>query len=102
MKPGLSMVKEEVEQGVQEVVDKLRQFDEINEKFGEELSDDEMNKLIERQGEVQEQLDRMSAWDLDSRLDLHRRYRRLRWSRYLWRRMAPMHRAFPQQPFPPF
>ncbi|MEM1249457.1 MAG: energy-dependent translational throttle protein EttA [Acidobacteriota bacterium] len=63
-------VREIVEEGVQEVVDTLREFDEINEKFAEEMSDDEMQKLIERQGEVQEKLDQMNAWDLDSRLDL--------------------------------
>jgi energy-dependent translational throttle protein EttA len=63
-------VREVVEEGVQEVVDTLREFDRINEKFGEPLDDDEMQKLIERQGEVQEQLDRMNAWDLDSRLEL--------------------------------
>jgi ATP-binding cassette ChvD family protein len=63
-------VRQVVEEGVQEVVDLLREFDRINEKFGEPLGDDEMQKLIERQGEVQEQLDRVGAWDLDSRLEL--------------------------------
>ena len=63
-------VREVVEEGVAEVVAALAEFDEINAKFAEEMSDDEMTKLIERQGEVQEKLDRMNAWDLDSRLDL--------------------------------
>ena len=63
-------VREIVEEGVQEIVDKLKEFDEINEKFAEEMTDDEMQKLIERQGEVQETLDRLNAWDLDSRLEL--------------------------------
>ena len=63
-------VREIVEEGAQETVDALREFDEINEKFAEEMSDDEMQKLIERQGEVQDKLDRMNAWDLDSRLEL--------------------------------
>ena len=63
-------VKEIVEEGVQEIADLLKEFDAINEKFAEEMSDDEMTRLIERQGEVQEQLDRTSAWDLDSRLDM--------------------------------
>ncbi|MCQ3980501.1 MAG: energy-dependent translational throttle protein EttA, partial [Anaerolineae bacterium] len=63
-------VRQVVEEGVQEVVDTLREFDEINAKFGEELTPDEMDALIERQGEVQEKLDHLNAWDLDSRLDL--------------------------------
>ena len=63
-------VKEVVEEGVQEVVDLLREFDEINMKFGEEMTDDEMNKLIERQGEVQEKLDQHNAWELDTRLEI--------------------------------
>jgi len=63
-------VREVVEQGVQEIVDTLREFDEINAKFGEELTPEEMDQLLERQGEVQEKLDHLNAWDLDSRLDL--------------------------------
>jgi energy-dependent translational throttle protein EttA len=63
-------VREVVEEGAQEVVDTLREFDEINAKFGEELTPEAMDALIERQGEVQEKLDRLDAWDLDSRLDL--------------------------------
>jgi energy-dependent translational throttle protein EttA len=63
-------VREIVEEGVQEVVDLLREFDEINLKFGEEMTDDEMNKLIERQGEVQEKLDHHNAWELDTRLEI--------------------------------
>ncbi len=63
-------VREIVEQGVQETVDLLKEFDEINLKFGEEMSDDEMSRLLERQGEVQERLDASDAWDLDSRLEM--------------------------------
>jgi energy-dependent translational throttle protein EttA len=63
-------VREVVEEGVQEVVDALKEFDIINEKFAEPMSDDEMNKLIERQGEVQEKLEAWDAWDLDSRLEM--------------------------------
>jgi len=63
-------VREVVEEGVQEVVDALNEYNLINEKFAEPMSDDEMNKLIERQGEVQEKLDAMDAWDLDSRLEM--------------------------------
>src|SRR3712207_2501931 len=50
--------------------DLLKEFDEINARFGEEMSDDEMNQLLERQGAVQEKLDAADAWDLDSRLEL--------------------------------
>jgi ATP-binding cassette ChvD family protein len=63
-------VRQIVEQGVQEVVDALNEYNAINDKFGEPLSDDEMNKLIERQGKVQEKLDALDAWDLDSRLEM--------------------------------
>src|SRR5919205_1404282 len=63
-------VREIVEQGVQETVDLLKEFDEINAKFAEALSDDEMTALLERQGAVQEKLDAADAWDLDSRLEM--------------------------------
>ncbi len=63
-------VRDIVEEGAQEVVDALRQFDEINMKFGEPMSDDEMNDLIEKQGALQDKLDHMDAWNLDSRLEL--------------------------------
>ena len=63
-------VREIVEEGVQETVDALSEYNNINEKFAEPMSDDEMNKLIERQGEVQEKLDALDAWNLDSRLDM--------------------------------
>ncbi len=63
-------VKEIVEEGVQEAVDLLDEFNRINEKFAEPMSDEEMNKLIERQGAVQEKIDALNAWDLDSRLEM--------------------------------
>jgi sulfate-transporting ATPase len=63
-------VKEVVEEAVQETVDLLKEFEEINLKFAEPMTDDEMNALIERQGEVQEKLDHADAWDLDSRLEM--------------------------------
>ena len=63
-------VREVVEEGVQEIVDALNEYNRINEKFAEPMSDDEMSKLIERQGEVQERLDALNAWDLDSRLEM--------------------------------
>ena len=63
-------VREIVEQGMQEAVDLVKEYEEINAKFGEEMSDDDMNALLERQGAVQEKLDALDAWDLDSRLEL--------------------------------
>ncbi|HSG18176.1 MAG TPA: energy-dependent translational throttle protein EttA [Anaerolineae bacterium] len=59
-----------VQEGVQEVVDALVAYDEINAKFAEPMSADEMDKLIERQGKLQDELDHLNAWDLDSRLEL--------------------------------
>jgi ATP-binding cassette ChvD family protein len=55
---------------VQETVNLLKEFEEINAKFAEEMSDDAMNKLLERQGDVQEKLDHLDAWDLDARLEM--------------------------------
>ena len=63
-------VREIVEQGVQETVDLLNEFNRINERFAEPMSDEDMDKLIARQGEVQEKLDSTDAWDLDSRLEM--------------------------------
>ena len=63
-------VKEIVEEGVQETVNLMKEFNRINERFSESMSEEEMNKLIERQGEVQEKLDALDAWDLDSRLEM--------------------------------
>jgi ATP-binding cassette ChvD family protein len=62
-------VREVVEEGVQEIVDLMKAYEEINLKFSEPMSDDEMNKLIEQQGEMMEQLDHHNAWELDNRLD---------------------------------
>src|SRR6266853_1911034 len=63
-------VREVVEEAVQGTVALLKEFDEINAKFGEEMSGDEMDKLLQRQGEVQEKLDHQDAWDLDARLEM--------------------------------
>jgi len=63
-------VKEIVEEGARYTVDLLNEFNEINEKFASPMSDDEMQELIERQGTVQEQLDNVDGWDLDSRLEM--------------------------------
>ena len=63
-------VKENVEEGVREAVALLDEYNRINEKFADPMSDKEMEKLIARQGEVQEKIDSMDAWDLDSRLEM--------------------------------
>ena len=63
-------VKEVVEEGVQEVADLLKEYNALAERFSEPLSDDEMNKLIDKQGQIQEKLDAHDAWDLDSRLEM--------------------------------
>jgi len=63
-------VWEIVKQGAREQVELLTEFNEINAKFAEPLDDDAMNQLIERQGEVQEKLDAMDAWDIESRLEM--------------------------------
>ena len=66
-------VREIVQEGVQKTVDVLAEYEGINQKFMDEeiMNDpDKMNALIERQGKVQEQIDQLDAWDLDSKLDL--------------------------------
>jgi len=63
-------VQEVVEEGVQEMADLLKEFNRISERFSEPLSEEEMNRLIERQGEAQGKLDALDAWDLDSRLEM--------------------------------
>lgn len=71
--PGLDpekTVRQIVEEGVQPIVDLIGEYNRINEKFSEPMSDEQMDKLIERQGEVQEKLDALDAWDLDARLEM--------------------------------
>ena len=63
-------VREIVEEGVRETAALLAEYEEINAKFAEPMSDDEMNALIERQSAVQEKIDAANAWDLDSRLQM--------------------------------
>ena len=63
-------VREIVEEGVQEVVDALREFDELNARFAEPMSVGEMDELMNRQAEVQDRLESLNGWDLDSRLEL--------------------------------
>jgi ABC-type dipeptide/oligopeptide/nickel transport system ATPase subunit len=59
-----------VEEGVAEVRGLLQRFDEINAKFGEDLSPDEMEKVLEEQGRVQDRIEAAGAWELDSKLEL--------------------------------
>src|SRR6058998_3417341 len=61
-------VREIVEQGVQPVIDLLKEFDEINNAFAD--PDADMDKLLERQAKVQDKLDATGAWDLDSKLEM--------------------------------
>lgn len=63
-------VRECVEEGMGAVVALVNEYNEISEKFAEPLSDNEMNKLMERQGELQEKIDQLDAWDIDSKLDM--------------------------------
>jgi len=62
-------VRQVVEEGVQEVVDILKEYEECNNKFSEPMTDDEMNALIERQGKLTEMIDHKDAWELDSKLE---------------------------------
>ena len=62
-------VREIVEEGVQEVVDVLKEYEEINMKFMEPMDDDQMAKLIERQGELTERIEQVGGWELDSKLE---------------------------------
>src|SRR5690606_692448 len=62
--------KEVVEEGLQSQVNIVKEYEEVNNKFGEEMSDAEMDKLVARQAELQDQMDHQNLWDLDSRLEL--------------------------------
>ncbi len=61
--------KEIVQEGVQEVMDLLKEYEAINNRFAEPMSDDEMNKLIEHQGIVTVKIDVVNGWEIDSKLD---------------------------------
>lgn len=63
-------VREVVEEGVQEAIDLLKEFEDISNRFAEPMSDEEMDKLIARQGTVQEKIDTLDAWDIDARLEM--------------------------------
>lgn len=62
-------VFEVVQEGVQEIMDVLKEYEEVNLKFCEPMSDDEMNKLIERQGELTEKIEHCGGWEIDSKLE---------------------------------
>lgn len=62
-------VKEIVEEGAKEIVALLKKYDEVNAKFAEPMSDDEMTKLIDLQGELTEKIDNLDGWNLDSKLE---------------------------------
>lgn len=62
-------VRQIVEEGMQATVDLLKEFEDINLKFAEEMTDDQMTKLIDRQAAVQEKLDSINAWELDTMLE---------------------------------
>ena len=63
-------VKAVVEEGLQKTVNLVKEYNAISEKFAEPMSDDEMDKLMARQGELQEKIDHVNAWDIESRLDM--------------------------------
>ena len=68
LEPGKT-VREIVEQGVQEHVDLMNEYNALSAKFSEPMSDDEMNRVIEQQGELQEKIDAENLWDLDARIE---------------------------------
>ena len=63
-------VKQVVEEGLAELVATVKRYEEVNIKLGDEMSDDEMNKLLEEQSLLQDKMDAQNLWDLDSRLEL--------------------------------
>ncbi|GDX47466.1 energy-dependent translational throttle protein EttA [Bacteroidota bacterium] len=62
-------VREIVSEGVQSVMDLLKEFETISNRFSEPLSDDEMDKLLNKQGDLQEKIDAVDGWEIDSKLD---------------------------------
>ena len=68
LEPGKT-VREIVEQGVQEHVDLMNEYNALSAKFAEPMSDEEMNRVIEQQGELQEKIDAENLWDLDARIE---------------------------------
>ena len=68
LEPGKT-VREIVEQGVQEHVDLVNEYNALSAKFADPMTDEEMNRLIEQQGDLQEKIDAENLWDLDSRIE---------------------------------
>ncbi len=68
MDPGKTVL-EVVQEGVQEVMDLLGEYEQVNMKFAEPMSDDEMNALIERQGELTEKIEHCDGWEIDAKLE---------------------------------
>ena len=62
-------VKEIVQEGVKPVMDLLREFEEVSNKFSEPMSDAEMDKLLTRQGNLQEKIEACDGWEIDSKLE---------------------------------
>src|SRR4051812_32483736 len=62
-------VRQVVEQGMQPTLDLLAEYERINEKFAEPMDDEAMQKPLEKQGQVQEKLDQLNAWDVDQQLE---------------------------------
>ena len=63
-------VRQVVEQGAKKTMDILHEFNAISDKFAEPMDDDAMNKLLERQGNLQAQIDHLGAWDIDQQLEM--------------------------------
>ena len=63
-------VRQIVETGLQEVVDLINEYNAISDKMGESMSDADMEKLIEKQGNLQEKIDACNGWDIDSQLEM--------------------------------
>jgi ATPase subunit of ABC transporter with duplicated ATPase domains len=63
-------VRQCVEEGMQATVDLVNQFNAISDKLAEPMDDDAMNKLLEKQGELQEKIDHLNAWDIDAQLEM--------------------------------
>src|SRR5512133_1660708 len=62
-------VREIVEEGVSEVMRLLKEYEEVNNRFAEPMSDDEMNRLMERQGELTEKIDHCGGWEIDNKIE---------------------------------
>ena len=63
-------MRQVVEEAVQPIVDLMARFDEVNNRFAEELTSEEMDALVEEQGRLQEEIDRVNGWELDNRLEV--------------------------------